>query len=261
MENFETPMTSGVATNIGTSSISNTESKVIETGEFESTSNSAVEVFEAPKVVDETEKTAEKVLESAKEGDFEATLEKLSDGEFEDDDFEITENAEGEAQVLEEKIGEDDGLQIEEGEQVEEVKEEVDPEKEALMSQIEELRGQVEDLQEKNADLSKRLQHSEEMVELSMQTMLEMLKLMQKLAEKEKDEEETNVLEIMIKMVTFFLQSIVEGDIAEGEKQGQKSKVKAQKNEEEPVNFEELVKKIQAKKAIQPQPTVEKQAA
>jgi hypothetical protein len=252
MENFEKPMTSGTPVIMNSTPASSIETGAIEDREF--SENQSFGVSENLEILEQAneEGIADEILTSAKEDGFEKTLEKLADG-----DFEKEEVLEGEK--------EEESLQLaENGEEDLETNslQEVDPEKAALYQQIEELKEQVGDLSKEKFELERRLEKSESLNELSMQTMLEMLKLMQKLAEKEKDEEEVSVLEIMIKLVTFFLQSVVEGDIAEMEKEGQSSKVKNQKKEEEPIDFEAAIKKIQEKKVLKaPQQHVEKQAA
>lgn len=152
------------------------------------------------------------LLESAKDEGFEKALQKMADGDFieeeiEDENSEVKENPEVKPDVADELAEDQLDSENPDGKEKTDSDKKEDAEIMTLHDRIAELESKFNDLSEENKQILERAKSAELQNEKLQEIVLLLAQAMYELAKQEEDEEKkVSILEILVKMMTVFMQ-------------------------------------------------------
>lgn len=239
MEAIETPMTSGVATPISTAPSSPIRVESNQIYEVEGSIRNIEKVIRIPSSNDDFD--SDFILESAKEGDFEKTLQDLASDESSNDKTgdktEGEDNGEKDNTVLEEEKEEKTPLEVK---------------FEELTKRFEEQQNELKEVQQKVIQLDEN--------KISKEELLEALLILAEIKKEEDDEKKLSLLELFVMAMTKILVEVAPKESGDYEESQPVSKTSYIKPEKKRRSIDEIRQDLM-KRGLIHRPIVENQAA
>lgn len=252
MEGNQTTMSSNVAVQVAGDTMSKAPSVDHENRSFQTETpveNQDVEINENVS----TQDMADQILSSAKEGGFEEALQRLADGEFDEEKaiqeevIATTKDApEAEEGIIELEIDAD-------GEKAQENKE--PQEREEMIGRIKELEAKVVNLEERNTELFEKVKKVEINNTLATQTLLEMAVIMHEmLKDEEDDEKKISMLELLVNAMAELIKVMFVPEEEDDQKSGDIQDRRESEHKGKKRSFGEIVSSLREKGLIKSQP-------